>query len=43
MLKSYVSSKYALGVINGTGDGMFSPKAFATRAQAARIIGVLIK
>ena len=33
----------ASGIINGIGNGIFSTKAYATRAQAAKIIGMLIK
>lgn len=33
-----VRSLYESGLIDGIGDGSFSPKAFATRAQAAKLI-----
>ena len=33
----------ATGIINGMGDGTFAPKAYCTRAQAARIIHGLMK
>lgn len=36
---SYLSEK---GVVNGVGDKMFAPKATATRAQAAKIIYMLL-
>lgn len=32
-----------LGVINGTGNGMFNPKGTATRAEAAKIIYEILK
>ena len=35
--KSAVSYLSSIGIINGTGNGKFSPKAFATRAEAAVI------
>jgi len=40
--KGYVSFFASSGIINGMGDGTFSPKATATRAQAAKIINGLI-
>ncbi len=33
-----VNSLYSAGVINGVGDNKFSPKEFATRAQAVKIM-----
>lgn len=38
-----VSSLSSIGIINGTGNGEFSPKSTATRAQAAKIIYELIQ
>lgn len=39
-----VNTFSSAGVISGTGDGYFSPRAFATRAQAAQIIyNLLVK
>lgn len=39
-----VNTFSSAGVISGTGDGCFSPRAFATRAQAAQIIyNLLVK
>jgi len=40
--KTAVSSMAGEGIINGMGDGNFSPNEFATRAQAAKIIYQLI-
>lgn len=37
-----VTALAASGVVNGTGDNRFAPKASATRAQAAQIIYKLI-
>ena len=31
------------GIVNGTGDNLFSPRANATRAMAAKIIYGLVK
>jgi len=36
--KESVSALAGAGIINGIGDGIFSPKSYATRAQAAVII-----
>lgn len=33
-----VSKISAMGIMNGVGDNMFNPKAYATRAEAAKII-----
>ena len=33
----------ATGIVSGMGDGTFAPKAYCTRAQAARIIYGLMK
>lgn len=38
-----VSALSGMGIINGTGNGEFSPKSTATRAQAAKIIYELIQ
>lgn len=39
----YVKSFVKEGIVNGMGDGSFSPKSSATRAQAAKIIAQLLK
>lgn len=36
--KEAVNTFASAGVINGTGDGLFEPNAFATRAQAVQIV-----
>ncbi len=36
--KDAVNAFASAGVINGTGDGSFAPRAFATRAQAVQIV-----
>ena len=36
--KDAVGALSGAGIINGMGDGNFAPGAFATRAQAAKII-----
>lgn len=41
--KNAVSYLYASNIINGMGDGSFSPKSMATRAQAAQIIYNIVK
>ena len=41
--KTAVSSLAGEGVINGMGDGSFSPFAYATRAQAAVMINNMLK
>ncbi len=41
--KSAVDTLYSSKVINGTPDGSFNPKAFATRAEAAKMLYEIIK
>ena len=41
--KDAVHTLYNVGVINGVGTGMFSPKSTATRAEVAKIIYSIIK
>ena len=41
--KDAVRTLSGLGIINGKGNGMFAPKDFATRAEAAKIIHLLRK
>lgn len=38
-----VANLYTAGIINGRGDGIFAPKATATRAEAAKMIYEVIK
>ncbi len=40
--KAAVSTLSKAGIINGMGDGSFAPKAFATRAQAAKLVHALL-
>ncbi len=40
--KSAVNTLTQAGIINGTGDGNFAPKAYATRAQAAKLVHALM-
>lgn len=41
--KSSVDTLYSSKIINGTPDGSFNPKAFATRAEAAKMLYEIIK
>ncbi len=40
--KSAVNTLACAGIINGTGDGNFAPRAYATRAQAAKLVHGLL-
>lgn len=39
--RAYVGALSGMGIINGTDNGIFAPKAFASRAEAARVISAL--
>lgn len=39
--RAYVGALSGMGIINGTDNGKFAPKAFASRAEAARVISAL--
>ena len=41
--RSYVDAMVSLGVVNGMGNGTFAPKAYSTRAQAAKVIASLME
>lgn len=41
--RGYVASMVRLGVVNGMGNGSFAPKAYSTRAQAAKVIAGLME
>ena len=40
--KGAVNTLAKAGIINGTGDGKFAPKSYATRAQAAKLVHGLL-
>ena len=40
--KNAVSTMQKAGIISGMGDGRFAPAEFATRAQAAKMLGMLL-
>lgn len=40
--RNAVNTLTKAGIINGTGDGSFAPKAYATRAQAAKLVHGLL-
>ncbi len=39
----YVAAAYSLGIVNGTGEGKFSPESFITRQESAVMLTNLIK
>ena len=41
--KDAISALEKLGILNGMGDGTFAPTANATRAQAAKVIYVMME
>ena len=41
--KISVSALLNSGIVNGTGSGEFNPKGFATRAEAAKMIYMLLE
>ena len=41
--KDYVNALVSDGIVNGMGDGTFSPKSNANRAQAAKVICALME